>query len=144
MQKGQRKGRYLPDISPMSQRRYSAETLILPRAWIRRKTARNDIMPTARIKLTSRNRTAAKDIARQIVEIAKAAGIKYKGPIPLPTRKLRISTRKTPCGDGSHTYEAWQMRIHKWLVSIEGSDQALRQIMRIPVPDTVQIEMILS
>lgn len=101
-------------------------------------------MPIARIKLISRNRTAARDIAKQIIDIAKAAGVKCKGPIPLPTRKLRISTRKTPCGDGSHTYEAWQMRVHKWLVAIDGSDQALRQIMRIPVPDTVQIEMILS
>lgn len=101
-------------------------------------------MPIARIKLISRNRTAARDIARQITEIAKAAGIKYKGPIPLPTKKIKVTTRKTPCGDGSKTYETWQMRIHKWLVSIDGSDQALRQVMRIPVPDTVQIEMVLS
>jgi hypothetical protein len=34
------------------------------------------------------------------------------------------------------------MRIHKLIVEIEGSDQALRQVMRIPVPDTVQIESI--
>ncbi len=101
-------------------------------------------MPTARIKLISRNRTAARDIARQIVEIAKTSGIKVVGPIPLPTRKIKVTTRKTPCGDGSKTYERWQMRIHKWMVSIDGSDTALRQVMRIPVPDTVQIEMILS
>lgn len=101
-------------------------------------------MPTARIKLISRRRTAARDIAMQIVEIAKAAGIKVVGPIPLPTRKIKVTTRKSPCGDGSKTYEKWQMRIHKWMVSIDGSDQALRQVMRIPVPDTVQIEMILS
>lgn len=101
-------------------------------------------MPVARIKLISRNRTAARDIAKQIVEIAKAAGIKVVGPIPLPTRKIHVTTRKSPCGDGSKTYERWQMRIHKWMVSIDGSDQALRQVMRIPVPDTVQIEMILS
>ncbi len=101
-------------------------------------------MPKATIKLISRNRTAARTICMQIVEIAKASGIKVIGPIPLPTRKIKVTTRKTPCGDGSKTYEAWQMRIHKWMVSIDGSDQALRQVMRIPVPDTVQIEMILS
>jgi SSU ribosomal protein S10P len=64
--------------------------------------------------------------------------------VPLPTKKLKISTRKTPCGDGSHTFEHWEMRIHKRLVEIEGSDQALRQVMRLPVPDTVQIEITLS
>jgi SSU ribosomal protein S10P len=101
-------------------------------------------MPTARIKLISRNANDVKSIANQIIEIAKALNIKYSGPIPLPTRILRVTTRKTPCGDGSHTFEHWEMRIHKWIVEIEGSDQALRQVTRIPVPDTVQIEMTLS
>ncbi len=101
-------------------------------------------MPVARIKIISRNVKDASSIASQIVEIAKTLNIKFKGPVPLPTRRLKITTRKTPCGDGAHTYERWEMRIHKRLVQIDGSDQALRQVMRIPVPDTVQIEMSLS
>lgn len=102
------------------------------------------MMPIARIKLISRTKGSSRDIAYQIIGIAKTIGVKCKGPVPLPTRRLIIPARKTPCGDGSHTYEHWEMRIHKWLVEIEGSDQALRQIMRIPVPDTVQIEISLS
>jgi len=101
-------------------------------------------MSTARIKLVSRSKDAAIGVANQIIGIAKNLGIKYKGPIPLPTQRLVIPTRKTPCGDGSDTYDHWEMRIHKWLVEIDGSDQALRQVMHIPVPDTVQIEMTLS
>ena len=101
-------------------------------------------MPVARIKIISRSVKDAHTIASQIIEIAKLASIKSRGPVPLPTKRLKISTRKTPCGDGSHTFEHWEMRIHKLLVEIEGSDQALRQVMRIPVPDTVQIEMSLS
>lgn len=98
-------------------------------------------MPVARIKLISRNSKDVASIAKQIVDIAKNVGVKFKGPIPLPTRRLIIPTRKTPHGDGSHTVDHWEMRIHKWLVEIDGSEQALRQVMRIPVPDTVQIEM---
>ncbi|MCL5419331.1 MAG: 30S ribosomal protein S10 [Candidatus Marsarchaeota archaeon] len=101
-------------------------------------------MPTTRIKLISRNKDDVVRIAKQIIEIAASVGVKFKGPIPLPTKTLKVSTRKTPCGDGSHTYEHWEMRIHKWLVEIDGSEQALRQVMRITVPDTVQIEMTLS
>ncbi|MGA3020981.1 MAG: 30S ribosomal protein S10 [Candidatus Micrarchaeales archaeon] len=101
-------------------------------------------MPVARIKLISKDTKSSRNIAKQIIDIAKNMNIKYKGPIPLPTRRLIIPTRKTPAADGSHTFDHWEMRIHKWLVEIEGSDQALRQIMRIPVPDGVQIEMILS
>lgn len=98
-------------------------------------------MPIARIKIISRKAKDVVSIARQITEIAKGLNVKFKGPIPLPTRKLKISTRKAPHGDGSHTVDHWEMRIHKWLVEIDGSEQALRQVMRIPVPDTVQIEM---
>ncbi len=101
-------------------------------------------MPVARIKIISRRPKDVANIARQIIEIAKSLNVKFKGPIPLPTRKMRIATRKTPHGDGSHTYDHWEMRIHKWLVEIDGSEQALRQVMRIPVPDTVQIEMSIS
>jgi small subunit ribosomal protein S10 len=101
-------------------------------------------MPVARIKITSRDAAPLTSISSQMTEIAKSLGIKYKGPIHIPTRNKRITTRKTPCGDGSHTYEHWTMRIHKIIVIIDGSEQAMRQIMRIPVPDTVHIEMTLS
>lgn len=96
-------------------------------------------MVVAIIKLVS---TKAKDIdsiAQQIKAIAKSIDVKSRGPIPLPTRIISQTTRKTPCADGSHTYERWEMRVHKRLITIDGSEQALRQVMRIPVPDTVQI-----
>lgn len=101
-------------------------------------------MTTAIIKLVS---TMAKDvdsIAGQIKQIASSINVKSKGPIPLPTRTIIQTTRKTPCGDGSHTYERWEMRVHKRLIMIDGSEAALRQIMRIRVPDTVQIEISLA
>lgn len=100
-------------------------------------------MPVARIKLISKEAKPVREIAKQIVEIAKGINVKCKGPIPLPIRRMKIPTRKTNCGDGSHTYDHWEMRIHKWLVEIDGSDQALRQVMRIPVPEAVQIEITL-
>ncbi len=101
-------------------------------------------MTTAIIKLVG---TAYKDIdsiASQIKSIAGTTGIKMRGPVPLPTRHIAHTTRKTPCGDGSHTYEKWELRIHKRLLIIDGSEQALRQIMRIHVPDTVKIEISLA
>ncbi|MDE1846343.1 MAG: 30S ribosomal protein S10 [Candidatus Micrarchaeota archaeon] len=101
-------------------------------------------MPVARIKIISRSAKDVGTIARMIIEIAKSAGVKNKGPIPMPTRRLKIATRKTPAADGSHTFDHWEMRIHKWMVEIDGSEQALRQVMRIPVPDSVQIEMSLN
>ena len=98
-------------------------------------------MTSAVIKLEG---VAAQDIdsiAKQIKSIAATINIKSRGPIPFPTHRISQTTRKAPGGDGSKTYEKWELRVHKRLMVIEGSEQALRQIMRIPVPDTVQIEI---
>jgi small subunit ribosomal protein S10 len=101
-------------------------------------------MTTAIIKLVSTTSEDIDAIASQIKAIAESIQVKSKGPIPLPTRRMSHTTRKTPCGDGSHTYEKWEMRVHKRLIIIDGSEQALRQVMRIRVPDTVQIEISLA
>lgn len=101
-------------------------------------------MGLAVIKLISINVKDADLIAKQIKTIAQSLNVKSKGPVPLPTHRISQSVRKTPGKTGSHTYEKWEMRIHKRLIEIDGSEQALRQVMRIPVPDTVQIEISLS
>ena len=96
------------------------------------------------IKIVGRVPKDVNGIAQQIIDIAKTVGVKHRGPIPLPTKRMKIAVRKTPRGDGSHTFDHWEMNIHKKLLYIDNDDQALRQIMRIPVPDTVQIEMNVS
>ncbi len=98
-------------------------------------------MVSARIRLVGRNPQEVIDVANQIVDVAKSAGVPVKGPIPLPRRRLILPTRRTPCGDGSDTFEKWEMRIHKRLVIIEGDEVVLKQIMRVRVPDTVHIEI---
>ncbi len=102
-------------------------------------------MSTATIKLSSLSAKDADAIMQQIKTIAQSLDVKYSGPVPLPTKMISHTTRKTPCGTGSDTYEKWQLRIHKRLIKIvDASEHALRQILRIPVPDTVQIEILLS
>lgn len=34
----------------------------------------------------------------------------------MPTKTLKITTRKTPCGEGSKTWDTYEMRIHKRLI----------------------------
>ncbi len=101
-------------------------------------------MSKARIKLQSQNCADLDTVCTEIKTIAGKSGIEMKGPVPLPTKKLKISTRKTPCGDGSDTYEKWEMRIHKRLIEISADDRVLRDIMRIKIPDSVHVEMTLG
>ena len=98
-------------------------------------------MPTAVIKLSGVNSKDADSIMQQIKTIANTLGIKSRGPIPLPTKTIVQTTRKAPNSPGSHTYERWEMRIHKRMITIDGNEQILRQVMRIVVPDTVHIEI---
>jgi len=63
------------------------------------------------------------------------------GPIPLPTKRLVVPVRRTPCGDGSNTWDKYEMRIHKRLIEIDARERVMRNIMRIRVPSEVYIEM---
>ena len=51
-----------------------------------------------RIKLTSTNLTTLEGVCSEIKGIGEKNGIKLKGPHPLPTKKMKIVTRKSPCG----------------------------------------------
>ncbi len=102
-------------------------------------------MQTARIKLSGRNPEELGSVCSEIKEVAKKFGVSYKGPIPLPTKKLRVVTMKTPCGDGTGhgnaSYDKWEMRIHKRMMDVQADERALRQIMRINIPTNIHIEI---
>jgi small subunit ribosomal protein S10 len=98
---------------------------------------------TARISLAGNDPKKIDGVAQQIKTIAERTGVRLAGPIPLPTRKLNIPVRKAPNGSGSETYDHWEMRVHKRLIDIDADERALRQLMRIQVPDSVNIEIVL-
>ena len=100
--------------------------------------------PKARIRLSGLNPRDLDRICQQIKEIANKTGVAMSGPVPLPTKRLVIPVRKAPDGEGSETYDHWEMRIHKRLIDIAADERALRQIMRIQVPKDVNIEIVLE
>ena len=42
-------------------------------------------------------------VCADLINRSKEKELKTKGPVRLPTKKLRISTRKSPCGNGSES-----------------------------------------
>jgi len=99
---------------------------------------------SARIKLTSINLRKLEGVCVEIMGIGKKTGVKIKGPTPLPVKKLHIATRKSPCGSGTETYEKWEMRMHRRLIDISADDKAIRQLIRLKIPDDVYLELILK
>ena len=97
----------------------------------------------ARISLTGTTPQSVDGVCKQIKAISERTGVALGGPIPLPTKRLIVPTRKSPDGEGTETVERWEMRIHKRLIYLDADDRALRQLMRIQVPDDVNIEIVL-
>jgi len=98
----------------------------------------------ARIRLTSTDFQKLNEVCEEIKRIAKTTGIKISGPVPLPTKRLVITTMKTPCGQGTKTWDKYELRIHKRLIDIGADERTMRQIMRIRVPNDVKIEIELT
>jgi len=98
----------------------------------------------AQIKLTSSNLEELQGLAWEIKDIAEKTGVKSIGPQPLPTKTLKITTRKAPTGEGTHTFDHWQLRIHRRLIYVEPNDRAMRQITKLKIPEDVKIELTLT
>lgn len=98
-------------------------------------------MQTARVKLTSTNFQELERLAHEIKEIALKFGANVSGPVPLPTKKMKLVVRKAVSGQGTSTFDRWEMRVHKRVVDVGMNERALRHIMRVEVPDDVNIEI---
>ncbi|MCJ2531874.1 MAG: 30S ribosomal protein S10 [Candidatus Thermoplasmatota archaeon] len=101
------------------------------------------MVQTARISLSGMDAKKVDGVCSQIRAISERTGVNMRGPIPLPTKRLRVPVRKSPDGEGSETWDRWEMRVHKRLIDLDADERALRQLMRIQVPDGVNIEIIL-
>ncbi len=98
-------------------------------------------MQKARIKIASSDINKVNEVSDYIKNIAEKTGVEMRGPIPLPTKRLKLTTRKGPCGNGTATWDRFEMRIHKRLIDLGIDERALRLVMRIPIPEGLNIEI---
>ncbi len=81
------------------------------------------------------------NICEEMKRIAVKSGVKLRGPVPLPTKILTIPVRKSPSGQGTATWEDYQMRIHKRLIDIDADERTMRQIIRLNVSRDIHVEI---
>ncbi|KAK5173000.1 40S ribosomal protein S20 [Saxophila tyrrhenica] len=96
-----------------------------------------------RITLTSRKVAALEKVCSELIERAKTKDLRVKGPVRLPTKNLKISTRKTPCGEGSKTWDMFEMRIHKRLIDLNAPTEVVKQII-INIEAGVEVEVTIA
>ena len=98
-------------------------------------------MGKVRIKLNSTDIDMLNEICTSIRDVAQKSGIAVSGPIPLPTQRLKITTRKSPCGNGTATFDRFEMRIHKRLIDLPANEKVLHHIMRMKIPKNINIKI---
>jgi len=76
-----------------------------------------------------------------IHDLSNRAGVMMRGPIPLPTRRMKVTTRKSPCGNGTATFDRFEMRVHKRVIDLPAEERILHPIMMIKIPRSVQIKI---
>jgi ribosomal protein S10 len=93
--------------------------------------------------------SAPHEVTADLINRAKDKELRVKGPVRLPTKVLRITTRKTvsteeqckrerlanslvsqPCGEGSKTWDRYELKIHKRLIDLHSSSEIVKQIVR--------------
>ena len=70
--------------------------------------------------------------------------LKVSGPVRMPTKKLRITTRKSPCGEGTNSWDRFEMRIHKRVIDLHSPSEVVKQITSIPIESGVEVEVTIA
>ena len=68
-------------------------------------------------------------VCADLIRSAKEEHLRVKGPIRMPTKILKITMRKTPCGEGSKTWDRFEMRIHKRVIDLHSPAETVKKIV---------------
>jgi len=94
-----------------------------------------------RITLTSKNVKNLEKVCADLVKGAKDRQLKVKGPVRMPTKVLRITTRKGPGGNGTATWDRFEMRVHKRIIDLHSPAEIVKQITSISIEPGVDVEV---
>ncbi|GBG75373.1 hypothetical protein CBR_g20003 [Chara braunii] len=103
-----------------------------------------EVVHRIRITLTSRNVKNLEKVCADLIKGAKEKRLKVKGPVRMPTKVLRITTRKSPCGEGTNTWDSFEMRIHKRLIDLHSPSEVVKQITSISIEPGVEVEVTIN
>ena len=91
------------------------------------------------------------------------ADVKIRGPVRMPVKTLKITCRKTPCGEGkqnnffgkenpiffniflgSKTWDRFEMRIYKRVLDLTCTQAAIKEITSIKIEPGVEVELAIT
>ncbi|MCM8772393.1 MAG: 30S ribosomal protein S10 [candidate division WOR-3 bacterium] len=97
-----------------------------------------------RIKLKSYDHRLLDKSVKEIIEIAKATGVRINGPVPLPTKREVYTVLRSPHVN-KKSREQFELKIHKRLIDIiEPTPRTVDELSKLSLPAGVEVEMKLS
>merc|ERR1712050_798197 len=81
------------------------------------------------IILTSIKIKILEKVSNDLIQESKRVQAKTNKLIRLPRKVLSITTRKSPSGNGTATFEKFEMRIHRRLIEITSQSKEIRKII---------------
>ncbi|KAL6530220.1 Small ribosomal subunit protein uS10y [Orobanche hederae] len=122
-----------------------------------------------RITLSSKHVKNLEKVCSDLVRGAKSKGLRVKGTVRMPTKVLKITTRKSPCGEvksrdvheltsvlsgsayvqrdpprSTNTWDRFELRIHKRVIDLFSSPDVVKQITSITIEPGVKVEVTIA
>lgn len=94
-----------------------------------------------RVRLKSYDHRVLDSTCEQLLDTALRTGAKIVGPVPLPTKRTRITVPRSPFID-KNSQESFEIKVHKRVVDIvEPTDKTIDSLMHLELPAGVDIEV---
>ena len=101
-----------------------------------------------KIRITLTTSKSVANLEKVCADLIRGArdekGLKVRGPVRMPTKVLRLTTRKSPCGEGTNTWDRFEMRIHKRLIDLHSPSEIVKQITSISIEPGVEVEVTIA
>ena len=99
-----------------------------------------------KIRMTLRGREVKplEHACSEIVARAKQGGYKVAGPKRIPTKILTVTTRRSPCGNGTNTYDHYEMRIHKRVIDVWCPSSVVKEITNFKIDAGVDVVLVVN
>ena len=98
-------------------------------------------IPTIKMILKSQETKNLDYVAHNIVKIAKEKGFEVRGPRFMPNKHLSVTVRKSPCGEGTNTFDAYELKIHTRIIVIKCSPNSVSEITKFKIKPGVDINI---
>lgn len=94
-----------------------------------------------RVRLKSYDHRVLDTTCEQLLDTALRTGAKIVGPVPLPTKRSRMTVTRSPFTD-KNSQEVFEIKVHKRVIDIvEPTDKTIDSLMHLELPAGVDIEV---